>query len=329
MKQVQIAAYGMPESVAQCVDVEDVGVPDVSEVVFEVLAFPINPADIRFCRGVYRTTPPLPAVPGAECVGRVLRTGAGVTSVRAGDLVINLMRENWAQRRRVSEQDVIRLPGEIDLRQAAMVRINPPTAYLLLKDFIALRPDDWIIQNVANSAVGRLVISIAKKRGVRTINVTRRDDVFSELNALGADICLLDGDDLAERASRRLNGAPIRLGFDAVGGESTKQMGQAICDEGVLVSYGSMSYSAPTVNLADLSFRGITHKGFMLGRALAKRDRAGVQAIYDELIAQILDGTIYAPVEAVYPIEKIQEALAHSQRPAHGGKILVAPNGMI
>ena len=66
-----------------------------------------------------------------------------------------------------------------------------------------------------------------------------------------------------------------------------------------------------------------------MDRALAKRDRAGVQAIYDELIAQILDGTIYAPVEAVYPIEKIQEALAHSQRPAHGGKILVAPNGMV
>src|SRR5262249_47958353 len=90
MKQVQIAAYGMPESVAQCVDVEDVGVPDASEVIFEVLAFPINPADINFCLGIYRTRPPLPAVPGAECVGRVLRTGAGVTSVKAGDLVINL-----------------------------------------------------------------------------------------------------------------------------------------------------------------------------------------------------------------------------------------------
>ena len=128
------------------------------------------------------------------------------------------MRENWAQRRRVSEQDIIRLPDDIDLRQAAMVRINPPTAYLLLKDFVALGPDDWIIQNAANSAVGRLIISMAKKQGVRTINVTRRDDVFSELNALGADICLLDGDDLAERASRRLKGAPIRLGFDAVGG---------------------------------------------------------------------------------------------------------------
>jgi len=329
MKQVQISAYGVPESVANCVDVPDVGQPDIGEVVFEVLAFPINPADIMFCRGNYRIRPSLPAVPGAECVGRVLTTGAGVTSIKPDDLVINLMRENWAQRRRVSEQDVVRLPSDINIRQAAMVRINPPTAYLLLKDFVALKPDDWIIQNVANSAVGRLIITMARQQGVRTINVTRREDVFSELKALGADICLLDGDDLAERASRQLNGEPIRLGFDAVGGESTKRMGQAICDEGVLVSYGSMSYSAPTVNVADLAFRGITLKGFMLGRALAKRDREGVQAIYHDLISQIVDGAIFAPVEAVYPIEKIREALAHSQRPAHGGKILVAPNGIV
>ena len=50
MKQVQISAYGVPESVANCVDVPDVGQPDIGEVVFEVLAFPINPADIMFCR---------------------------------------------------------------------------------------------------------------------------------------------------------------------------------------------------------------------------------------------------------------------------------------
>ena len=329
MKQVQISAYGVPEVVAHCVELEDVGAPDIGEVVFDVLAFPINPADIMFCRGTYRLRPPLPATPGAECVGRVVATGAGVTIVKTGDLVINLMRENWAQKRRVREQDIIRLPDDINLRQAAMIRINPPTAYLLLKDFVALKPGDWIIQNVANSAVGRLVISMAKKQGVRTINVTRRENVFSELNALGADICLLDSDELAGSLARQLNGAPIRLGFDAVGGESTRRMGEAICDEGVLVSYGSMSYSAPTVNLADLSFRGVTHKGFMLGRALAKRDQAGVQAIYDNLISQVADGTIYAPVDAVYPIERVQEALAHSQTPAHGGKILVAPNGPV
>jgi NADPH:quinone reductase-like Zn-dependent oxidoreductase len=76
MKQVQISAYGVPEVVAHCVELEDVGAPDIGEVVFDVLAFPINPADIMFCRGTYRLRPPLPATPGAECVGRVVVTGA-------------------------------------------------------------------------------------------------------------------------------------------------------------------------------------------------------------------------------------------------------------
>ena len=196
----------------------DVGAPAADEVVFDVLAFPINPADISFCRGIYRLKPPLPATPGAECVGRVTAVGAGVSHVKPGDLVINLQRENWAQRRRVKGDDVIPLPPGIDLRQAAMLRINPPTALLMLSDFVELKPGDWVIQNVANSAVGRLLIVLARARGLRTVNVVRRDSLFAELTALGADACAVDGPDLAERVQGDAGGAPIRLGIDAIGG---------------------------------------------------------------------------------------------------------------
>jgi hypothetical protein len=55
-----------------------------------------------------------------------------------GDLVINLQRENWTQKRRVDAADVIAVPAALDLRQAAMLRINPPTALLLLTDIVAL-----------------------------------------------------------------------------------------------------------------------------------------------------------------------------------------------
>src|ERR671935_621966 len=128
MKKIDITAYGSPEEVAHCVDVPDVGEPAAGEVVFDILAFPINPADVSFGRGTYRLRPPLPATPGAECVGRVAAVGAGVSHVKPGDLVINLQRENWAQRRRVKADDVIPVPGGVDLRQAAMLRINPATA---------------------------------------------------------------------------------------------------------------------------------------------------------------------------------------------------------
>ena len=107
MKQVLIDRYGAPEEVARCAEVPDVGAPAVGEVVFDVLLFPINPADVSFCRGTYRLRPTLPATPGAECVGRVAAVGAGVTHVKPGDLVINLQRENWTQRRRVKADEAL------------------------------------------------------------------------------------------------------------------------------------------------------------------------------------------------------------------------------
>jgi len=72
MKTIEITAYGAPEEVAHCIDAPTVGDPGPGEVVFDVLAFPINPADISFCRGSYRLRPPLPATPGAEGLGREL-----------------------------------------------------------------------------------------------------------------------------------------------------------------------------------------------------------------------------------------------------------------
>ena len=191
MKQVLIEMYGTPWEVARCAEVADVGAPGPDEVVFDVLAFPINPADMWFCKGSYRLKPPLPATPGAECVGRVTAVGASVHHVKKGDLVINLQRENWTQRRRVKGDDAIPLPPGIDLKQAAMVRINPPTAQLLLSDFVDLKAGDWVIQNVANSAVGRLLIVQAKQRGLRTVNVVRRAELADELKALGAGAELL------------------------------------------------------------------------------------------------------------------------------------------
>jgi NADPH:quinone reductase-like Zn-dependent oxidoreductase len=329
MKQVQLAAYGQAEDVVRCNEVPDVGAPGPGEVVFDVLAFPINPADIAFCTGHYRLKPPLPATPGAECVGRVAAIGAGVSHVAVGDHVINLARENWAQRRRVNADDVIAIPKAIPIRQAAMLRINPPTAQLLLSDVTALSPGDWVIQNVANSAVGRLVIRLARVQGLRTVNVVRRDSLSAELQAMGADVCVVDGPDLAERVAAATGGAAIRLGIDAVCGEALGRLAACVADDGSVVTYGAMSGGQPEIDRGDLMFRGVTLSGFMLGRFLGRRSLAEIRGIFAALGREMLAGKLDAPVAEVYPIERIAAAVAHAQRDAKGGKILVAPNGMV
>lgn len=329
MKQVLIDSYGTPWDVARCADVPDVGEPAADEVVFDVLAFPINPADMWFCKGSYRLKPPLPATPGAECVGRVTAVGAAVTHVKKGDLVINLQRENWAQKRRVKGNDAIPLPAGIDLRQAAMVRINPPTAQLMLQDFVDLKPGEWVIQNVANSAVGRLLIVLAKQRGLRTVNVVRRPELEAELKSLGADLVVVDGSDLAARVAKATGEAAIRLGVEAIGGAATGRIVECIATEGTVVHYGSMSGEDPKVARSDFIYRGIKLTGFMLGRGLAKRSPEKIREIYADLGGQVLAGKLHAPVDTVYPIEKIKEALAHADRGGRNGKILVAPNGPV
>jgi NADPH:quinone reductase-like Zn-dependent oxidoreductase len=329
MKQILLDRYGQPEDGLRCAEVDDVGAPSAGEVVFDVLAFPINPADISFCRGTYRLRPELPATPGAECVGRVVAVGAGVTHVKPGELVINLQRENWTQRRRVKGDDVIPVSDGIDIQQAAMLRINPATALLLLTDIVTLEPGDWIIQNVANSAVGRLVIRLARPRGVKTVNVVRRESLFGELKALGADACVVDGPDLPTTVKTLTGNAPIRLGLDAVSGRATARLSACLGDGGVVCNYGSMTGEDPVMSRGSLVSGGQSLVGFILGRALATRSLEQIRAIYADLGQQVAKGNLSAPVEMVYPIEDIKEAVAHAERGERSGKILVAPNGPV
>src|SRR5215470_17696313 len=314
MKQVLIEKYGTPWEVARCAEVDDVGAPAADEVVFDVLAFPINPADVAFCRGTYRLRPALPATPGAECVGRVTAVGAGVRHVKPGDLVINLQRENWAQKRKVKGDDAIPLPSGIDLKQAAMVRINPPTAQLMLSDFVDLKGGDWVIQNVANSAVGRLLIVLAHQRGLRTVNVVRRSELAAELKQLGADLVIVDGDDLAARVARETGNANIKLGVEAIGGAATGRIVECVGTDGTVVHYGSMSGEDPRAGRPNFIYRGVKLTGFMLGRFLAKRSPQRIREIYADLAGQVMAGKLSAPVDTVYPIDNIKDALVHADK---------------
>lgn len=329
MKQILIERYGVPDEVARCAEVADVCQPAADEVVFEVLATPINPADLAFCRGRYRVRPPLPAVPGAECVGRVTAVGAGVVKIQANDLVINLETENWVARRRVRADDVVVLPPGIDLEQASMLRANPMTARLLLSDVVPLQRGEWVIQNVANSAAGKHLIRLAAIRGIHTVNVVRRESVFDELRALGADVCVIDGPNLAERVHAAIGGSPLRLAIDAVAGEATARLSDCVADGGTVCCYGSMIGADPSMRRSAVVYRGVSLVGFTLRRELQRYAAEEVRMVYDDLAQLVVDGTLRATVEARYSIDDIQAALRHAQQEGRSGKVLLLPNGNV
>src|SRR5215813_10465904 len=142
MKIARFSAFGRPEAVIECVEVADPPAPNPDEVALDVLAFPINPADLLTIEGLYAARPPLPACPGAECVARVSAVGAAVDDVRVGDLVVPLDRENWVQRKVAKASRLIKVPAGVDPLQLAMLKVNPPTAYLMMTKYAKLATGD-------------------------------------------------------------------------------------------------------------------------------------------------------------------------------------------
>ena len=182
----------------------------------KVLAFPINPADLLTMQGIYpRADVPTPAI-GNEAAGEIVAVGENVRDLAVGDRVILLSLNNWRQYRLVNAREVVRISPRGDILQQAGLKVNPATADLLFSQFVELEPGSWVIQNAANSAVGRAANSARTRiSGIRTVNIVRRPDVVDELKALGAEIVLLDGDDLPGRVAEQVENAPILLGMDS------------------------------------------------------------------------------------------------------------------
>lgn len=327
MKAVRFAAFGTPHHVAECVDVPEPDAPADGEVLIEMEACPINPVDLLTMAGRYAVRPPLPAVPGSEGVGRVLETGPGVPELSAGDRVVPLGRETWVQQRVVKAREVVKVPADADVLQLAMIKINPATAQLMLERYVDLVAGDWVIQDAANSGVGQNLVRLARFRGIRTVNVVRREGLSEALRRIGADVVVVDGDDLPERVREGTSGADIRLAIDAVAGDICMRLGDSLADGGWVVNYGLLSGRPCMLRPDQIVFRGITLTGFWLVNALGQMQPAAIKELYDGLVRRVTDGTLRVEVEATYPIEAIADALEHAARPGRSGKILITPNG--
>jgi NADPH:quinone reductase-like Zn-dependent oxidoreductase len=267
MKAIQVEAFGNPAEVMKLVDVPDVGAPAAGEVVIALEASPINMSDLLMISGRYGYRPKLPCVMGSEGVGRVVEVGQGVTHLKPGDrTLVPYPSAAWAERIRADASGLRALVGG-DVHQLAMLGINPPTAYLTLTQFVTQQPGGWVIQNSANSGVGRALIAIAKSLGLKTVNVVRRDELVTELKAIGGDVVVVDGPDLAKRVAAETGGAPIALAIDGVGDTSTMNLLGCLAEKGVLVFYSAIS-GKPFVGPAQLLiFRDISLRGFWLSRA--------------------------------------------------------------
>jgi trans-2-enoyl-CoA reductase len=325
MKTINAAVYETHGNPADVLHVESRPwpTPAPGEVIVKMRAAPINPADLNQIEGKYPVRAELPATPGFEGAGIVVDVGADVKGLTSGALVI--LPHNvgtWRDAVVVKADELVVVPADIKSVHAAMLKINPMTAWRLLHDYVDLARGDWLIQNAANSAAGRAVIHIARDLGYKTVNVVRRSELIDELRAEGGDIVLVDSENLRREVQDAIGGPSIRLGLNAVGGESALRLANCLAPGSTLVTYGAMSLQPLKIPNGLLIFKDLRFRGIWINKWYDNATPAQRMEAFQHLFEMAKRGLLQTKVEKAYPLSEAKTAVAHAAHGQRSGKII-------
>jgi trans-2-enoyl-CoA reductase len=325
MKYIQYDELGDPAVVLKIKDAPSLPL-DAGEVRVKVLATPIHPSNLLQIAGEYGVKPELPAYPGSEGIGRIIETAADVDQLQIGQRVMLAGGSTWREEITAPAAAFIPLPDAGDAEQMSMLTVNPLTAHLILSSFVDLKPGDWIMQSAANSAVGEYVIQLAHQQGLKTVNVVRRESLTEELEALGADVVLTDGPDLAQRIASATDNASIMLAIDAVGGETFSHLVDSLAHGGTIVAYGSLTKQPPALNSIAIIFNDVRVRGFWLSKWFETATAEDKQSAFGQVIPLVASGALKAKIDSRFSINEIAAAVTRAAEGGRSGKVLLVPN---
>ena len=330
VKHIGYSQMGDPAAVLE-VKTEAPRALSPGEVRVKVLASPINPSDLLQIAGNYGVDPVLPARPGSEGIGRVTEISEGVQALKVGQLVLLASGNTWAEELVAPAAGFLPLPdlgpvGADVIEQLAMSAVNPLTALLMLTTYTDVAEGQWIAQSAANSAVGGYVIQLAKQRGIKTVNIVRREGLAEELMAKGANVVLIDGPNLVADIAKATNNEPIVLALDPVGGDTFARLYDSLGYGGTLVTFGVLSGRPATLNTGMLIGNDTRLRGFWLYKWYQTASMQEKQAAFGQVIPLIVNGTLKADIDSRYTIDEIKQAVTRSKQGGRNGKVLIVPS---
>jgi trans-2-enoyl-CoA reductase len=317
VKALTFSEFGRPLEVLR-LEERELPDPAADEVRIRILAAPVHPSDFGILLGKYGNLPELPAVGGREGVGEVEEVGSAVTDLAVGDHVsIPKGVGSWQEAANVKAAECFSIPKEIPVNMAAMVMVNPPTAWRLLRD-ANLSPGDWLVQNAANSAVGLHVIEMARHMDLKTLNVVRREELIGPLKEHGGDVVVLEDSGYEKQIGELTGGGAVRLALNSVGGESAIRLVKALSPGGLHITFGAMTFEPVRIPTRQLIFEGLVMKGFWMDQWFRENSRARIQIMFDKIFDLMKKGVIRPPVDSVYSLDDYKSALKAAGSPRLG-----------
>jgi NADPH2:quinone reductase len=290
----RLVAPGKPLQVSEV----DLPAPADGEAEVELLFGGVNPVDRYRAAGTVDAGSPVPRTLGAEGAGTfqgrpVVVFGHGVGTTRDGI---------WATRAVVPRAALIDVPGDIDLRQAAVMGVAGVTAWRTVTELARVTGDDRVLVLGAAGGVGSVIVSLVHRLGATVWGQSNDPGGAAWLRARGADNVVTAGaDDLASAV------ADLRptVVFDPLGDGFTGAAITALAPRGRLVTFGTSAGPAGTIPLQTLyrsalrimGYGGLRDSSEVLGAALA----TALQAL--------ADGRLEVAIGKTLPLGQVNEAL--------------------
>lgn len=304
--------------------------PPPGRVLVKVHAAVCNPADLYYLAGRYGIDRPLPAIPGFEASGEVVASGGGMLGRWLLGKKVACGGHNcsgtWAEYVEVDATQCMPLRKGLTFEQGATALVNPMTAIALV-NVMKRGKHKAYVQTAAASQLGKMVVTIAAERGIPGIHIVRRADHVPALRELGAQHVLVStepGFDAALAAAAKELRATIAL--DAIAGEMTGQLMNALPPQGEVVIYGALSGEVSgKIDPMGVAFGHKHLRGFEIADYLEHAGLIGSLRLGTQAQKRVLAGKVTTAVKARVPLAGAPAALADYARKMSDGKILLTP----
>jgi NADPH:quinone reductase-like Zn-dependent oxidoreductase len=299
------------------------------EVLIKTHAAVCNPSDIAFIQGVYNIVKPLPAVPGFEGAGQIVKTGKNAANLQ-GKNVSAFVQSNtsgtWSEYFVAKTSDIIVLDKGMDLDQGACFTVNPFTAYGLFET-ARIAGAKAIIQNASGGQVAGFIRKMAEEFGCQVIDIVRKQTTADLLLEEGAEFVLNESaEGFDEELKATANKLKPTVAFDAVGGTLSGKMYNALAPHSDMVVYGGLSNKP----MSDLNVMGaIFHDKIISGFNLIDWKNQLADGEFEEISSllqqKFIDGVYNTKIHNITNLKDILKGLKTYLGDMSSGKLLIKP----
>ena len=305
--------------------------PGPGQVLVRMEAAPCNPSDLVFLQGLYGVKKSLPVVPGWEGAGTVVASGGGMLAnwLKGKRVACGGQSDSdgtWAEYYVAETRQCVPLRKSISFEQGASLIINPLTAWAMIET-AKTGGHRGIVQTAAASQLGRMLLRLALDAQIPLINIVRRKEQEDILRSLGAESVLnSESENFEAQLRAECQRLHATIAFEAVSGEMTGQIFNAMPERSTIMVYGVLSYAPCSgIDGGELIFGRKQIQGLWLTDWARKAGFFKIFQASGQIQKRIADGSFATEVRQRLTLEDAPNGLLEYQKQMTAGKILILP----